>query len=430
MLNLNTKLVQLEQSGKVIHIGLVGAGQMGRGMVSQMLCMKGIRPSILVDRNADKAVRVYELAGVQREDIFKADTVSQAEDAISRRKYVVSENFDVATKSLPVNVVVDATGDPEAGAKLALGSIYNGKHIVMLNVEADVTVGPILKRMADSAGVVYTVSAGDEPGAIKELYDFADGMGFKVLVAGKGKNNPLNQNANPDTVREEAKNKNMNPKMLASFVDGTKTMVEMTAVSNAIGFLPSKRGLIGPEATVKDLPGILSLKEQGGILEKYHVVEFIKGIAPGVFVIVTTDLPAVIEEMAYLSMGDGPNYVLYRPFHLTSIETPLSAARAYIYGEPTIVPMGAPVSETVAVAKKDLKAGEYLDGIGGYTVYGVIDTFKNAKLDNALPIGLVSNKVMVKKDIKKGETIRYDMVKLNEDSLILQLRKIQDQMII
>jgi predicted homoserine dehydrogenase-like protein len=429
MLNLNTKLVQLEQEGKKINISLVGAGQMGRAMISQMFCMRGIRPSILVDRNAEKAAKVYESAGIDRGDIFEASTVSEAEDAIKRNKFVVSENFDIATKSLPIDVVIDATGDPEAGARLALGSIHNGKHIVMLNVEADVTVGPVLKKMADSAGVVYTVSAGDEPGAIMELFDFADGVGFEVLVAGKGKNNPLDQSANPDTVREKAASKNMNPKMLASFVDGTKTMVEMTAVSNATGFLPSKRGLIGPKATVEELPGLLSLKAQGGILDKYHVVEFIRGIAPGVFVIVTTDLPALKEEMAYLSMGDGPNYVLYRPYHLAGIETPLSAARAYFYGEATIVPMGVPVSETVAVAKKDLKAGEYLDGIGGYTVYGVIDTYENARNDNALPIGLVSSRVMVKKDIKKGETIRYDMVKLNEASVILQLRRIQDEML-
>ena len=181
--------------------------------------------------------------------------------------------------------------------------------------------------------------------------------------------------ANPDTAREKAQASNMNPKMLTSFIDGTKTMVEMTCVSNAIGFLPTKKGLIGPEATVKELPKLFSLKEQGGILERYQVVEYVNGVAPGVFVIVTTNLPAVREEMAYLSMGEGPNYVLYRPYHLTSIETPLSAARAYIYHEPTIAPKGAPVSETVAVAKKDMKAGEYLDGIGGYTVYGLIDTF-------------------------------------------------------
>lgn len=429
MLNLNTKLKQLEESGKKINIGLVGAGQMGRGMTSQMFCMKGIRPAIISDINLENAKKAYTLAGIIPDDIVVARTSIEAEEAISRGKYVITDDFEVVTKALPIDVVIDATGVPEAGAQIALESIYNGKHIVMLNVETDVTVGPILKKMADSAGVVYTVSAGDEPGAIKELYDFADAMGFEVVVAGKGKNNPLNLDANPDTVREKAEAQKMNPKMLASFVDGTKTMVEMTAVSNAIGFLPTRRGLIGPKASVKELPKLLSLKEEGGILDRYQVVEFINGIAPGVFLIVRTNLEAVREEMAYLSMGEGPNYVIYRPYHLTSIETPLSAARAYIYHEPTIAPKGAPISETVTVAKKDLKAGEYLDGIGGYTIYGVIDTYENARKENALPIGLVNKNVVLKKDVKKGETITYDAVELDESSLILQLRRMQEKLI-
>ncbi|GAQ24508.1 hypothetical protein TSYNTROOL_20400 [Tepidanaerobacter syntrophicus] len=426
MLNLNTKLKELDEQGKKIRAGIVGAGQMGRGMVSQMFCMKGILPAIISDIDIERAKNAYLLAGISSDDIAVANKAVEAETAIQKGKYVITEDFNVITSTLPIDVVLDLTGVPDVGARIAFDSIYNGKNIVMLNVETDVTVGPLLKKMADSAGVVYTVSAGDEPGAVKELYDFADAMGFKILVAGKGKNNPLDIEANPDTVREKAQASNMNPKMLASFVDGTKTMVEMTCVSNATGFVPTKRGMIGPESTVKELPKLLSLKEQGGILDRYQVVEFVKGIAPGVFVIITTDLPAVKEEMAYLSMGEGPNYILYRPYHLTSIETPLSAARACIYHEPTIVPKGAPVSETVAVAKKDLKAGEYLDSIGGYTVYGVIDTFENAKKDNALPIGLVSPKVKVKTDIKKGETLTYDAVELDENSFILQLRKLQD----
>lgn len=426
MLNLNTKLKELDEQGKKIRAGIVGAGQMGRGMVSQMFCMKGILPAIISDIDIERAKNAYLLAGISSDDIAIANKAVEAETAIQKGKYVITEDFNVITSTLPIDVVLDLTGVPDVGARIAFDSIYNGKNIVMLNVETDVTVGPLLKKMADSAGVVYTVSAGDEPGAVKELYDFADAMGFKILVAGKGKNNPLDIEANPDTVREKAQASNMNPKMLASFVDGTKTMVEMTCVSNATGFVPTKRGMIGPESTVKELPKLLSLKEHGGILDRYQVVEFVKGIAPGVFVIITTDLPAVKEEMAYLSMGEGPNYILYRPYHLTSIETPLSAARACIYHEPTIVPKGAPVSETVAVAKKDLKAGEYLDSIGGYTVYGVIDTFENAKKDNALPIGLVSPKVKVKTDIKKGETLTYDAVELDENSLILQLRKLQD----
>ncbi len=426
MLNLNTKLKEIDEQGKKIKAGIVGAGQMGRGMVSQMFCMKGILPAIISDIDIERAKNAYLLAGISSDDIAVANKAVEAEAAIQKGKYVITEDFNVITSTLPIDVVLDLTGVPDVGARIAFDSIYNGKNIVMLNVETDVTVGPLLKKMADSAGVVYTVSAGDEPGAVKELYDFADAMGFKILVAGKGKNNPLDIEANPDTVREKAQASNMNPKMLASFVDGTKTMVEMTCVSNATGFVPTKRGMIGPESTIKELPKLLSLKEQGGILDRYQVVEFVKGIAPGVFVIITTDLPAVKEEMAYLSMGEGPNYILYRPYHLTSIETPLSAARACIYHEPTIVPKGAPVSETVAVAKKDLKAGEYLDTIGGYTVYGVIDTFENAKKDNALPIGLVSPKVKVKTDIKKGETLTYDAVELDENSFILQLRKLQD----
>lgn len=429
MLNLNTKLLELEEKGTKIGIGLIGAGQMGRGMVSQMFLMKGIKVAAICDININEAKRAYQLAGVATEDIVFAESVSALENAVKNGKYVIVEDARIITKSQPIDVVIDATGVPEIGAIVALESITNGKHIVMLNVETDVTVGPILKKMADSAGVVYTVSAGDEPGAIKELYDFADAMGFEVLVAGKGKNNVMDLDANPDNVMEESLRKNMNPKMLASFKDGTKTMVELTAVSNATGYLPTKRGLIGPKATVKELPEIFRLKEQGGILDNYHVVEYVNGVAPGVFVIVTTKLEAVREEMEYLSMGKGPNYVFYRPYHLASIETPLSAARAYIYKEPTIAPKGRPISETITVAKRDLKVGEHLDYIGGYTVYGVIDTYENAKKENALPIGLVNKNVVVTKDIKKGQVITYDDVKLDESSVILQLRRLQEKLI-
>ncbi|MCF6097501.1 SAF domain-containing protein [Thermovorax subterraneus] len=429
MLNLNAKLMELEASGKKINVGLIGAGQMGRGLVSQIFCMKGIKMAAVCDRDLEEAKKAYILAGVSEDDIFPARTPAEVEEGIARGRYVITEDFSTVTRAIPIDVVVDATGVPEVGAQIALESIYNGKHIVMLNVETDVTVGPILKKMADSAGVVYTVSAGDEPGAIKELYDFADALGFEVLVLGKGKNNPLDLEANPESVKEEAIKKNMSPKMLASFKDGTKTMVELTAVSNATGFLPTRRGLIGPNAGIKELTKIFRLKEEGGILERYKVVEYVNGVAPGVFAIVTTNLEAIKEELAYLSMGEGPNYVLYRPYHLTSIETPISIARAYLYKEPTIVPKGVPVSETIAVAKKDLKAGEHLDGIGGFTVYGIIDTYENTKKENALPIGLVNENVVMTRDVKKGQIITYDSVKLDESSLILQLRRIQEKLI-
>lgn len=430
MLNINTKLKELEASGKKIQIGLIGAGQMGTGMVSQMMMMKGIEPAVVCDIDPVRAQKAFEQAGIDSETIRKTNKIVKAQEYREKGTYIVTEDLDVVTKMGMVDVVIDATGVPEVGAKAALQSILSGKHIVMLNVEADVTVGNILKQMADSAGVVYTGSAGDEPGAIKELYDFADGLGFEVVLCGKGKNNPLNKEANPSMLEEEAKLKGVSPKMLTSFVDGTKTMVEMTCVANSIGFVPDKPGMHGPKSDVKNLPKIFSLKNQGGILSREKVVDYAQGVAPGVFVIVTTKNDVIREELKYVSMGDGPNYVFYRPYHLTSIETPLSAAKAYFYNEPTITPIGGkPYAETVAVAKKDLKAGDYLDGIGGYTVYGKIQSYEDARKYNALPLGLVNKKVKIKKDIKKGEVITYDMVQLNCDSLILQLRQLQDSMI-
>lgn len=427
MLNINTALRKLDENGKHICMGLVGAGQMGRGIVTQVFQMKGMCIPIIANRTVTKAKEAFQLAGVDSKDIIVTNTVSEAENAIKNGKYVVTEDFEVVAKVLPVDVIIEATGVPEIGAQVALKAIHNGKHIVMLNVEADATVGPILKKMADRAGIVYTVSAGDEPGAIKELFDFADAVGFNVIAVGKGKNNPLDRDATPDTLRQKALEKGVSPRMLTSFVDATNTMIELTAVSNAIGFVPSKRGLIGPSAKLQDLPKLFMLKEQGGILDRYQVVDYVFGIAPGVFAIVNSERQITRETMQYVSMGEGPNFVLYRPFHLICIETPLSAARAFLYKEPTIAPAGAPVSETVAVAKRDLKAGEHLDGIGGYTVYGLIDTVENARKDNAVPIGLINNKTVVKTDVKKGETITYDMVKLDEDSTVLQLRRLQDK---
>jgi predicted homoserine dehydrogenase-like protein len=219
--------------------------------------------------------------------------------------------------------------------------------------------------MGRSAGVVYTGSAGDEPGAIVELYDFARSLGFEVVAAGKGKNNPLELLATPESLADEAASKQMNPKMLAYFVDGTKTMVEMAAVANATGMTPDKPGMHGPEETLPDrLAGLFSLEEEGGILTAYDAVDYVRGVAPGVFIIVRSEAEPVRETLEYLGQGAGPNYVLYRPYHLTSLETPMSVARAALYGEPTIAPREAPSAEVVAVAKRNLKPGETLGSIG------------------------------------------------------------------
>lgn len=427
MLGLNYKLRELEEKGKRINISVVGAGQMGKGMVSQIMLMKGVTPSAVVDINLESAKDAYLSAGVSADNIAVANSVAEANKYMEQGKFIVTQDSEIASKCNLVDVAIDATGVPEVGAKVAIDAINNKKHIVMLNVETDVCIGPILKKLADNAGVVYTGSAGDEPGAVKELYDFADSMGFDVNVVGKGKNNKLDFDCNPDTVKEEAVRRGVSPHMLTSFKDGTKTMVELTCMSNATGYLPDIRGSHGVSAVVKELPDLFRLKSEGGILTRNKTVEFVNGVAPGVFVIVSSKLPAVRAEMEYLSMGKGPNYVLYRPYHLCSLETPLSAVRCVIDQQSTIVPIGGPVSEVITLAKIDLKAGQTLDGIGGYTVYGTIESAKIAKEINAVPLGLINRKTLLKVNVKKGEVITYDMIDLDGSSLVVQLRALQDR---
>jgi predicted homoserine dehydrogenase-like protein len=280
--------------------------------------------------------------------------------------------------------------------------------------------------MANSAGVVYTLTAGDEPGTTMELYDFATSLGFEVVCAGKGKNNPLDRTGNPETVAARAAAEDMNPKMLASFVDGTKTMVEMTSLANAIGFVPDVPGMHGPEVTPKTIADVYRPKEDGGILGSTGVVEYGRGIAPGVFVVFTTDHPKLAKDLKYLSMGDGPYWALYRPYHLTSLETPISIARAVMKGETTVATDRPPTAETVAVAKRDLKAGETIDALGGFTVYGMIESAADARASDHLPLGLGPGSV-VTKDVDMGQTLTYADVELDEDSMIRQLRRLQDR---
>lgn len=428
MLGMNRLLAKREREGRPVRVGLIGAGQMGRGMVAQIQQIKGMEVIAVADIVTENAVAAYRNAGVPEDRIVRSNRLSDAQTAAQKGSWVVTEHAEIVLQLPQVEAVIDATGVPDIGAKVAYQAIQNQKHIVMLNVEADVTVGAILNKMAQSAGVIYTGAAGDEPAAIMELYDFADAIGFDVIALGKGKNNPMRLDANPDSAKEEAEAKGASPKMLASFQDGTKTMVEMNCVANATGFTPDKTGMHGPSATLEELSRMFTLQEDGGILSQKGVVDYVKGVAPGVFAVVTSEQEEVRREMQYLKMGDGPHFTLYRPYHLTSLETPLSAARAVLLGEPTIAPLGAPVAETVAVAKKDLQAGDCMDGIGGFTFYGLLHTLEEAKKANALPIGLIDRKTKLKRDVKKGEVLTFDDVELNDDSFIVHLRHLQNHL--
>lgn len=428
MLDLNRKLAKLEAEGTPIKVAIVGAGQMGRGMVSQMYNMKGMTPGVVVDLDLEVAKYALTKAGIAEADVVLTSCEVEAEAALTDGKFVVTGDFNVAVKMKSVDVVVDATGGVEIGAEIAFNTIQNKKHIVMLNAETDSVIGPILSKLAKDAGVIFTGSAGDEPGAVMELFDFADAMGFDVRVVGKGKNNALDFDCNPDTVREEAERRGVSAHMLTSFKEGTKTMVEMALMCNATGFIPDVRGGHGVESDVDGLPQKFSLKSEGGVLNQYGIVDFVNGIAPGVFVIVSHKLEEVRHEMEYLSMGPGPNYVLYRPYHLCSLETPLSAALAVIENKATVVPKAGLVAEVMTVAKKDLKAGDYMDGYGEYTCYGMLETYETAKEIGAVPIGMISKKTRILRDIKKGEIITFDMVEVNKESTLWHLRKLQEKM--
>ncbi len=427
MIEIDRRLEEREMDGRPIRVGLVGAGQMGREIVAQIGLMKGIVASVVVDLTTDRVLQVFEESG-HRTDVVATTSLQEAEAALSTGKRVATTDFRLATSLSQVDVVIDATGSVVMGALISLDAIEHKKHIVMMNVECDVTIGPILRRMAENAGVVYSLAAGDEPAAILELCRFAKALGFEIVVAGKGKNNPLDIYATPDTLAEKAKARDMSARMLCEFVDGSKTAVEMAAVSNATGLLPDIRGMHGAQATVQTLHKVFCPASQGGVLSRPGVVDFAIGVSPGVFVIITTENQRIRSGLIQRDMGEGPNYLLFRPYHLCSVEVPLTAALTVLYGESSGHPKRSMSAECIAVVKKDLAAGEKLDGIGGYSYRGSIDRADICRKENLLPLGLADGCVM-KRDVKRDTALSFDMVEVDEKSVVLQLRRIQDALL-
>jgi predicted homoserine dehydrogenase-like protein len=327
-----------------------------------------------------------------------------------------------------VDVMLDATGVPEVGARAALRAARTGQHLAVMNVETDITVGPILRWYAERKGVLYALAAGDEPAATKELYDFADALGFTIVAAGKGKNNPLDRHARPtdEAWAREAARRGLSPTMLIEFVDGTKTMIEMAAVSNSTGLVPDVRGMHGPSTTRETLHKTFALKEHGGVLDRLGVVDYgIGGIHPGVFVVVTTDHERLRQALVYRDMGNGPYYTLFRPYHLCSIEVPLTCALLAIRSQSNMAPRDRLVSEVIAVAKQDLAPGATLDRIGGCSFYGMIERAEVAARERLLPIGLAAGAV-VARAVARDEPIGLDDVTPEPASLVLALRRLQN----
>lgn len=431
MNTLRERLQAYEAEHGPIRVGLVGAGQMGTGLMSQMEKMDGMKVVAVADVLPGRPKAAYIESSVDADLVYETDDIARAAALIADGRRVATASSDMLAQIENLDVIVEATGIPEVGAAICFAAIEAGKHTVNMNVEADATIGYYLGHLAQKRGVTYTLSAGDEPGTIKELYDFADALGFEIVTIGKGKNNPLDRTCNPDHVAEKARRNNMSAKMLASFVDGTKTMVEMTAVGNATGYAPEVRGAYGPKCSVPDLAKVFVPKADGGIFNAPGAVDYAVGdVAPGVFIIITTDQPKIMADLRYLRLnGHGNYWAIYRPYHLANLETPISVANAVLDQRPTIVTMRPPVADTITVAKRDLQPGETIDALGGYTVYGLVEKSSVARDEQIVPLGLAVG-ARILRPVKMGEPIHYQDVQLKEGQKIVALRRLQDEMVV
>jgi predicted homoserine dehydrogenase-like protein len=421
-------LEQRQREGRPVRVGLIGAGQMGTDILVQVAQMPGIE----VVAAADARPEIVETAcAVVADPPRRPEVVEGAAgvaQALSRGRLAVARSFrDVCTAD-GVDVVIDATGNPNVGAEVALATIGARKHMVMMNVEADVTIGPYLSARAAEAGVVYTLGAGDEPSSTMELVNFVRSLGYPVVAAGKGKNNPFRIDATPDAYVEEAARRNMNPRMLVEFVDGSKTMVEMVALANATGLVPDIPGMHGPNAPLDTLDRVFCPKDEGGLLTRKGVVDFTvaRGVAPGVFVVAEMRHPRLCERMNDLGLGKGPYFTYFRPYHLTSLEVPLSAAAAVLFGQSHMRPLPVPVAEVGARAKRDLAPGETLDAIGQYCYRGFALSRADALAHHALPLGLAQG-ARVTRRVAAGELLTYQSCVPDERQKIVAVRRAQDE---
>ena len=422
-------LKRRQDKGKPVRVGLVGAGEMGTDIVARTAMMDGIDVTAVMDIKPEAAHKAVEIARRRGDLSLDVNSVDKLNAAIERGMTAVASDPAHIFDSGLIDVIVDATGIPSVGAELGLAAMERGKHLVMMNVEADVTIGAYLRSQAERCGVVYTLGAGDEPSSCMELIEFVSSMGHKIVCAGKGKNNPLNIDATPDDLADEAASRNMNTRMLVEFVDGSKTMVEMAAIANATGLVPDKPGMHGPAAGPKDLARVLVPEADGGLLKDVGRVDYSvgTGLAPGVFVIAEAEHPRIHERLKDLKMGDGPYYAFVRPYHLTSLEVPLTCARAVLYGKADMVPLGQPVAEVCALAKKDILPGETLDQIGEHCYRAWAMEADAARQARAIPCGLlVGGKASAR--IAKGELLTLDNASAPPDAKIVALRAKQDEM--
>jgi predicted homoserine dehydrogenase-like protein len=447
-----TLLEQCALQDEPIRVGIIGAGKFGAGVVAQLSQMQGIEASLIADLDLDRARYAYTASDVAEDDIREAGSLGEAEQAILEGRPAVTQDGLMLTQCDLVDVVVEATGIPPVGARMAYSAITHHKHVIMVNVEADVTVGPILSSLAHSAGVVYTLVDGDQPGSTMNIVEWAKTLGFEIVAAGRGTIfYGDDRQGTPDTVPqrfgfsdEMLVRRTINLKMYNSFRDGSKAQIEMTALANAAGLVPDVRGMHEPSVNLADIPVHFSLVEEGGLLSQHGVVELANSIAEdgvtmlenpirmGVFCVIRSEHPFIMEDLASYYVhtgGEGKNFLLWRPYHLVTVPAPISILKAVFDGQPTGAAQHRPTAEAITVAKRDLESGEVLDGSGGYTVNVLCEKAAIARAENLLPMGLSSG-ARLKQAVAQGTAITYDMVDLDEESFVLKLRRMQDATIL
>lgn len=406
-----------------IRIGLIGAGYMGRAITRQIhQAMIGMDVVAISNRTVAHARSAFEGAGV--DDVEEVATDDELDRARRAGRHVVTDDPILLCHARDIDVVVEATGEVEFAAHTVTEAIDHRKHVVLVNAELDATLGPILKHRADQNGVVFTNADGDEPGVTMNLFRFVETIGYRPVMAGNIKGF-LNHHRNPDTQRGFAEEHGQRARMVTSFADGTKLAMEGAVLANGTGLRIGTRGMDGHKCDhVRDVLQLYSPQEllDGGR------IDYVLGAEPGSggFVIGYDDDPVRRPYMEYFKMGDGPLYVFHRPFHLTHLEAPLSIARAVLFGDATITPKGAPVADVVTVAKRDLGAGEVLDGLGGFTCYGVVDNASTTVAENLLPMGLSEGCRLVR-DVAADRPITYGDVVLPAGRLADRLRAEQHE---
>lgn len=415
-------------AGNPVRVGLIGAGKFGSMFLSQVPTTPGLTVSVIADLNPDRARAACAAVGWDEARIAATRYTDDAEAMIA---------------SGAVDVVVEATGNPVVGLTHARAAIRNGVHIVMVNVEADVLAGPLLAREAQAAGVVYSMAYGDQPALTCEMVEWARATGFDVVAAGKGtKYLPAYHASTPDTIWDhygltagEAAKAGMNPQMFNSFLDGTKSALEMAAIANATGLTPPSDGLLFPPAGMDDLAHVLRPRAVGGQLERKGQVEVVtsverdgrpvhKDLRWGVYVVIEAPndyAAACFRQYGMNTDSTGRYSAMYKPFHLIGLELNISILSAALLNKPTGATQGF-TGDVVATAKSDLKAGEVLDGEGGYTVWGKLLPAANSLDIGGLPIGLAHG-VKMKTNVAKGQSLRWTDVEIDETTPAARIRR-------